>query len=186
MIQINEKNLEEIKNKLNTIRSDLNKIEYLESIFKKDFSIDIKRFALTNLISLYEKNMMYEKAARVLSTKARFDTTFREKIEDYIESAKFFCKVGKIDDAEEMFSRASREANEQQRKELFFKKKQMYLEFAEYLEKTGKRSSSLRFYEILIKIPYLTEEEKTKIKEKLSKTYKLLGRFREAETISKL
>jgi tetratricopeptide (TPR) repeat protein len=185
MVRVIETNLEQIKDKLDSIRTNFNKILYLESAIKKDFSIEIKRFIFMTLVVLYTQDGLYEKAAKTLSSKAKFDLTFKEKIESLISSAELYCKVGKIEDAEEMFSRSFREANEVQRLDILKKRKEMYFNYADYLEKQGKRSSSLKFYEKLMKIR-LEKGERNKAKEKLIKTYTLLGRFKEANIISKM
>ncbi len=185
MVNVTETNLEQIKDKLSGMRTNLNKADYLESAFKKDFSIEIKRFILETLAIMYEQDRMYAKAAKAMSAKARFEVVFKDKIEAYIKAADLYCKVGSIEDAEEMFNRAAREANEAQRKEIIKRRKEMYFRSAESLERAGKRSHSMKFYEKLIKIK-LEDSEKTTVKEKLAKTYKLLGRFKDAEMILKM
>lgn len=185
MVQVLETTLEQVKEKIAGMRTNFNKADYLESAFKKDLSIDIQRFALETLASIYDQDRMYAKAARAMSNKARFDPTFKERIVSYLRAAEFFCMGGTIDDAEEMFNRAVREANEVEKKNILQKRKEMYFTYAEKLEKQGKRSSTLKFYEKLIKIK-LDDTEKEKVKEKLVKSYRLLGLFKEADVVSKL
>lgn len=185
MVQVLETSLEQLKEKLKSMRTNFNKSAYLESAFKKDLSLEIKRFILENLSAIYTQDRMYAKAAKALSNKARFDTTFKEKIDSYIRSAELFCKTGSIEDAEEMFSRAAREANEVERLDIIKKRKEIYFSSLQGLEKQGKRASTLKFYERLIKMK-LTPEEKEGVKEKLVKTYKILGRFKDAEIVFKL
>jgi tetratricopeptide (TPR) repeat protein len=185
MVQVLEKNLEQLKEKLAEMKTNLNKIDYLESAFKKEFSIDAKRFILDSLAELYEKDLLYEKAAKVISNRSVFEITFKEKIESSIKAADFFCKTGKIEDAEAMFSRAVREANEIQRKDILRRRKEMYFRHAEQLEKDGRRSKAMKFYEKLINIK-LEEPEKFMVKERLAKTYRLLGRFKDADMIEKI
>lgn len=182
MVRVIETNLEQIKDRLSEMRTSFNKIDYLESAFKKDLSIDIKRFILETLTDLYEQDRMYAKAAKSMSNKARFDPTFKEKITSYTRAAELFCKVGSIEDAEEMFNRAFREANEKEKLEIVKSRKNLYLTSAENLEKIGKKSSSLKFYEKLIKMK-LESQEKEMVREKLIKTYKLLGRFKDADLL---
>ena len=69
------------------MRTSLNKVDYLESAFKKDLSIEIKKFILKTLSELYEQDRMYSKAAKAMSNKARFDSTFKERITSYITAA---------------------------------------------------------------------------------------------------
>lgn len=185
MIRVSETNLDQIKEKLLGMRTNLNKEDYLESAFKKDLSIEIKKFILATLSELYELDKMYSKAAKAMSNKARFDTTFSDKISSYKKSAELFCKIGSIEDAEDMFSRAFRESNEVKKLEIIKFRKELYLISAEKLENLGKKSNALRFYEKLINMK-LDVSEKERVKGKLVKIYSLLGRFKEAELISKL
>ncbi len=185
MVQVLETNLEQIKERLAKMRTNFNKADYLESAFKKDLSIEIKKFILESLTDIYEQDKMYAKSAKAMSNKARFDSTFKERIVSYLRAAEFYCMVGGIEDAEEMFSRAVREANSVEKMDIIKKRKEMYFSYAEKLEKQGKRSNSMKFYEKLIKMR-LEDSEKEVVKEKLIRTYKLLGKFKDAELISKI
>lgn len=185
MVRVIETNLEQLKEKLKTFRTNLNKSAYLESAFKADLSIEAKRYILETLSEIYIQDRMFSKAAKALSNKARFDTTFKEKIISYIKSAELFSKIGSIEDAEEMFSRATREANEKEKLDILKKRKEIYFNALKELERHGKRASMLKFYEKLIRMN-LTSDEKLEVKEKLIKTYKLLGRFKDAELVSNL
>jgi len=185
MIQVIETNLEQVKERLARMRTNLNKADYLESVFKKDISIEIKRFVLVTLTEIYKQDRMYAKAARVMSNKAGFDPTFKERIISCIKAAELFCEVGSIEDADEMFNRAYREANEVEKLDIIAMRKKTYFYYAEQLERIGKRSSAMKFYEKLIKMR-LGDGEKAKVKEKIVRNYKLLGRFKDAEIVEKL
>jgi tetratricopeptide (TPR) repeat protein len=110
------------------------------------------------------------------------EITFRNKIDSYIGAAEFYSRAGKVDDAEEMFIRASREATTEQRMNINLAKKNIYMVCANDLEKLGKKASALKFYDKLIKTG-LDDIEKGKIKEKLISTHKALGHFREARLL---
>ncbi|MEM4330868.1 MAG: hypothetical protein QW273_02575 [Candidatus Pacearchaeota archaeon] len=183
-MRVNENTIEEIEKKLNSFSTDFNRILYLESAMKKELPIETKRFILNKLISLYEAGRMFEKAGKTLTTKARLDYTFREKIEDFVRAAEMFCKAGKIEDAEIVFTNAINEANEMQRKEISQKRVLMYKQYAEYFEKIGKRSLSAKFYEKLLNIK-INNEEREKIKEKLKNIYLSIGKLKEAKEVSK-
>lgn len=185
VIQVKEKTIEEIENKLSNIATDLNKIAYLESVLKGNFTFEVKRFIWDKLVEFYEERGMFEKAARAISAKAGIDISFREKIESYLKAGELYAKAGKIKDAEEMFIRASREANIEQKQKIKLARKNIYLVSARELEKKGKRANALKFYEKLIKIN-LDDLEKKEVKEKLISTYKILGKFREAELVEGL
>lgn len=184
MINIKEKSLEEVQKKLSTIKTNLNKAEYLESALKKNISLEANRFILKILCEIYEEEKLYEKAAKIYSQKARMEATFKEKISDFLKAAEFFCKVGKIDEAEQMFLSAYREANELERREILKKRKESYYKYGEIFEKIGKKSLAVKFYEKLFNIK-MEDSERIKIKEKLIEIYKKLGRLKEAKEIEK-
>ena len=182
-IQVREKTIEEIEERLAEMNTDLNKINYLESALKEgDFSFEIKRFLWGNLAKLFEDRKMFERAARAMANKAAMEITFKDKIESYTVSAEFFAKLGRVDDADEMFSRALRDANNEQKSRIKLARKNIYLMNARELEKKGKKASASKFYEKLIKME-LDNIEKEVIKERLISTYTSLGMFREAKLL---
>ncbi len=182
-IQVREKTIEEIEKKLGEMGTDLNKIDYLESVLKSaSFSFEIKRFLCKELSELYEERKMFERAARAMSNKAGMEITFKDKIDSYVTAAELFSRIGKVDDADEMFVRAMRDANSEQKTKVKLARKNIYLISAKELESKGKRASAIKFYEKLIKMN-LEDVEKNEIKEKLLRTYKALGLFREARLL---
>jgi tetratricopeptide (TPR) repeat protein len=182
-IRVKERTVEEIERKLLEMQTSLNKIVYLESALKEaGFTFEIKRFLWGELGRLYGEKKMFEKAAKAMANKAGMEITFRNKIDSYIGAAEFYSRAGKVDDAEEMFIRASREAKVEQKIHINLAKKNIYLVCAQDLEKSGKRASALKFYEKLIKTN-LDDIEKNEIKEKLISTHKALGHFREARLL---
>lgn len=183
VIQVRERTIEEIEDKLTEMSTALNKISYLESALNvAGFSFEIKRFLWKELAQLYEERKMFERAARAMANKAGMEVTFREKIDSYVTAAELFSRLGKVDDADEMFVRASRDANDEQRAKVKLARKNIYSISAKELENKGKRASAVKFYEKLIKMN-LDEIEKADIKEKLLLTYKALGLFREARLL---
>jgi tetratricopeptide (TPR) repeat protein len=182
MINIKEKSLEEVQEKLREIKTNLNKAEYLESALKKNISLETNRFILKILCEIYEQEKLFERAGRSYSQKARFDHTFKEKIEDFLKAGENFCKAGKIEEAEQMFLAAYREANELERKEIIKKRKESYLKYGDYFEKTNRKSLAVNFYEKVLNMK-LNEDEKKFIKEKIKEIYLKLGRFKEAKEI---
>jgi tetratricopeptide (TPR) repeat protein len=183
VVQVRERSIEEIEEKLGEMQTALNKINYLESAVKvPGFSFEIKRFVWDALAELYKDRKMFEKAARAMSNKAGIEVTFRDKVESYLGAAELFAKVGKIDDAEEMFVRAGRDANNVEKTKIKLARKNIYLVLAKWLEAEGKRKGAVKFYEKLVKMN-LDEVEKDEIKEKLLVMYKALGMFREARIL---
>lgn len=183
VIRVKEKTVEEIEKKLSGISTTLNKIGYLESALNiSGFSFDIKRFLWKELAKLYEERMMFERAARAMANKAGIEPLFKDKIDSYILAAELYSRIGKVDDADEMFVRASRDANSEQKQKIRLARKNILLISAQNLESKGKKASAIKFYEKLIKMK-LDEEEENDIKSKLKKRYEALGMTREARLL---
>ena len=185
MVQVKEKSLEEIESRLDEMKTDLNRIDYLESALKGEFTFEIKRNLWEKLAELYEERRMFEKAGRAMANKAGIDVTFREKIDSYIKAGELFSRAGKIEDAEDMFIRAGRDASVEQKEQIKLARKNIYVLSAEALEKVGKKGSALKFYEKLIKMR-LEDFEREQVKKRLIEIYKALGKFREVELVEGL
>ena len=177
-IRVIEKTIEEIEARLSTIDTILNKIVYLESALKSNFGIESKRFIWKKISELYEERKMFEKAAKAMMGKAGFDITYSDKIDSYLRAGELYSNAGKVEDADQMFIRASRDANDQQKEKVRLTKKNIYLASAKDLESKGRNASSCKFYEKLIKMN-LDSTEKEQIKQKLISIYKSLGKFKE-------
>lgn len=186
MVDVKEMTKVEIAEKLRNMHTSLTKISYLESALKKTaFTFEIKRFIWDNLILLYEERKMYEKAAKASAGLAGIEVAFREKIECYLKAGEFYSKVGKIEDSEEMFTRAVRNSTSEQKVQILLARKNVYLASAQELISKGKRASALKFYEKLSKMK-LDDLERKEVKENLITIYKALGRFKEAEFLGGL
>lgn len=183
-VQVREKSIGEMEAKLASMATALNKIVYLESALKSiGGNFEIKRFLWGELAKLYEERKMFERAARALGTLASIEPMFRERMDSYVMAAEMFCRVGKIDASEDMFVRALRDAGEADKVRLKLARKNVYLKFAKDLEGRGKRASSVKFYEKLLKMR-LDELERNEVRSKLLISYKALGMFREAKLLS--
>lgn len=183
VIQVREKTIEEIEDKLAKMNTALNKIVYLESALSiVGFDFEVKRILWRKLSNLYEERKMFERAAKAMSNKAGMEISFREKIDNYVNAAELYSRAGKVDDADEMFTRASRDANAEQKMKVKLARKNIYLISAKELENKGKKASAVKFYEKLIKMN-LEDFEKNEIKNKLLVTYKALGLFREMKLL---
>lgn len=183
MVNVKEHLFQDVKAKYETLSTDLTKMEYLESVLKtSDVNMDVKKFALGMLAELYEKRMMYDKAAKAMFGKAGYDITFREKVETYLKAAEYYAKAGSIIGAEDMFSRASREANTEQQAKIALAKKNIYFTIANDLEKRARMSNATKFYEHLLTLK-IDDLEKSLIKKKLTDYYKRMGKFNEARVV---
>ena len=182
-IQIRESTIEQIEKKLEGMQTDLNKIGYLESAVKEaSFSFEIKRYLWKLLADLYEGRKMFERAARAMATKAGMEVMFRDKVDSYVTAAELFARIGKVDDADDMFVRASRDSSEGEKVKVRLARKNIYLVSANELEAKGKRASAVKFYEKLMTMN-LEDVEKDEIRVKLLERYKALGMFREAKLL---
>ena len=186
IVNVREKNIEEIKEKLRSINTDLNKIGYMESAVREPgFSFEIKRFLWGNLSELYQRRKMLERAAKAMANKAGVEITIKDKVESYLVAGELYARLGKIEDADEMFTRAGRDASFEIKEKVRLARKNIYRVCAKELEKSGKRAGTIRYYERLIKMD-LENIEKEEIKRKLLSTYQSLGMFREAKLLEKV
>ena len=185
-IQVRERTIEEIEAKLVGMNTDLNKIGYLESALNvSGFDFEIKRFLWGKISGLYEERKMFERAARAMANKAGVEISLRDKVDSYLTAAELYARIGKVDDADEMFVRAMRDAGAEQKTRVRLARKNIYLVFAQELEAKGKKASAVKFYEKLIKMN-LEDVERAEIKAKLLERYKALGMFREAKLLEGL
>ncbi len=182
-IQIREKTIEEIEDRLSEMNTALNKIMYLESALGiTGFSFEIKRILWKRLSDLYEERKMFERSAKAMSNKAGMEISFKDKVNSYIIAAELYSRAGKVDDADEMFIRALRDSSIEQKIRVKLARKNIYSLSAKELESKGRKASAVKFYEKLIKMN-LEDIEKTVIKERLMTTYKSLGMFREMKLL---
>jgi len=182
-VNVREKSIEEIDEKLHSMNTELNKISYLESALREaGFSYEVKRFIWGKLGELYISRKMYERAAKAISNKAGVEISSRDKIESYLLAGELYAKIGKIEDAEDMFVRASRDGSLEVKEKIKLARKNIYLVCARDLGEKGKRASSVKYYEKLIKMK-LDDVEREEVKNKLIPIYKALGMFREARLL---
>jgi hypothetical protein len=84
-IPIREHTIEQIEERLNSMNTALNKINYLESAINvTGFSFEIKKFILKNLAELYDDRKMYERAARSMINKAGVEASVKDRIDCYM------------------------------------------------------------------------------------------------------
>ncbi len=183
MEDVKDHTIDDIEKKMKEMNTNLNKISYLERIIKeKSFTLEVKRYILGQLSEFYEEQRMYMKAARAMTNKAGIEILTKDKIESYLSAAELYAKLGNVDEADQMFNVALRNTNQSQRTQIMLAKKNIFSEFANKLDKQGKKASAIKFYEKLIKMDLdLTERED--IKSKLKSRYTSLGLFREAKLL---
>lgn len=181
MVNVKERLFQDVKAKVETLSTDLTKMEYLESVLKtSDVNMDVKKFALGILAELYDKKLMFDKAARAMAGKAGYDITFREKVESYIKAGEYHAKAGNILAADDAFARASREGNTEQQSKVALARKNIYFAVANDLEKRMRMANAVKFYEHLLTLK-IDDLEKAMVKKKLVEYYKRVGRFQDAK-----
>jgi tetratricopeptide (TPR) repeat protein len=182
-INVRETSLEEIRMRLAEMNTNLNKINYLESVLNSGgLSLEIKRFLLGELSQNLEERRMLERAAKTVANKAELEPMKKDKIEGYLKAAELYSQVGKVEDADDMFRRAVRDTTPSDHARVILARKNIYMKFAKDLEAKLKRASALKFYERLYKMK-LDESEKEDVKQHLLAMYKALGLFSEAKMI---
>jgi tetratricopeptide (TPR) repeat protein len=183
MVNVKERLFQDVKAKFESLNTDLTKMEYLESVLKtSDVNMDVKKFALGILADLYDKKLMFDKAARAMAGKAGYDITFREKIDSYLKAGEYHAKAGNILAADDAFARASREGNAEQQAKVALARKNIYFAVANDLEKRMRMANAVKFYEHLLELK-LDDIEKAMIKKKLIEYYKRVGRFNDAKMV---
>jgi len=181
MEDVKDHTVEQIENKLKEMNTGLNKISYLEKIIReKSFTLEVKRYILGQLTKFYEEQKMYMKAARAMINKAGIEILAKDKIDSYLFAAELYAKLGDVDEADQIFNVALRNTSPSQRTQIMLAKKNIFLQFANQLDKQGKKASAIKFFEKLIKME-LDPIEKEDIKSRLKARYTSLGLFREAK-----
>ncbi len=108
-VAVRERTIEEIVEKIGSMDTALNKIIYLESALKETgFGFEIKRFLWGSLSELYSERKMFEKAARAMGNRASLEVMAKDRMESFISAAELYSRVGKVEESEAMFTRASR------------------------------------------------------------------------------
>tara|TARA_Y100000310_G_scaffold75804_1_gene72197 strand:+ start:11484 stop:12047 length:564 start_codon:yes stop_codon:yes gene_type:complete len=185
-INVRETNLEEIQARLKEMNTDLNQVNYLEAALSSGgFSLEIKRYLYGELSKLLEGRKMLERAAKAISNKAGIEPMKKDKIEGYLKAAELYSQIGKVEEADDMFRRATRDTTPSDHARVVLARKNIYMKFAKELESKQKRASAIKFYERLFKMS-LDDSEKASVKESLLSLYKALGLFSEAKMIEGL
>jgi hypothetical protein len=179
---VREKNLQEVKAKVDSIVSDFGKVSYLESALTQSFTFDVKRFLYTKLAEVCEQKKMYEKAGRALLNRTTIEVTYRERISTFIKSAEMFVKAGKLEMANQTFLKAYAEGNSQEKTMIKQKMVDTIKACADEAEKTGRKQVVIPYYIKLLEMP-IGEQERQQIKQKLISAYKTLGKFAEVKSL---
>jgi hypothetical protein len=179
---VREKNLEEVKQKINSMVSDFVKISYIESALTHNFTFDVKRYLYTTMADLCERKKMFDRAAKAIVNRTTIEVTFRERIASFLRAGELYAKEGRVEDSVQTFMKAYAEANSQQKTEIKQKMMDTLRACAAETEKTGRKQAVITYYEKLLELP-IGEIERRQIKEKLIVIYKSLGKFTEVKSL---
>ena len=180
---IAEKTKSEIEKRLSEM-GDYVKMSYLQRALKSGLDFDIRKFVLLRLAGIYEAKKMYLEAARLVKSAGEINTTFKDKIKDYMHSAELYIKGGNYEEADLIFSQAFALGNLNERKELTNKKKNLYLTQAKILYNSDKRSQAKIIYEKILRLD-LNPDENLEVQDKLLDIYDKLGLVREYYNLKK-
>ena len=140
---IGEKNRVEIEQKLNTM-GDYVKMNYLQRALKSPIDFDTKKFVLVKLTEIYDKSKMYLEAARMMKSGAEINTTFKDKMKDYMKAVEYYIKGGDYAEADRIFAQALALASEREKVDLKTILKGIYYNQAKNYSMADKRNYTKR------------------------------------------
>jgi len=180
---IAEKTKSEIEKRLEGM-GDYVKMSYLQRALKSGLDFDTRKFVLLRLAGIFEAKKMYLESARLVKSAGEINTTFKNKIKDYMKSIELYIKGGNYQDADIVFSQALALGSDREKKELKNKFKDTYMMQAKIYFNTGKRSQAKITYEKILTLD-LSPSEKKEVQEELLEIYNKLGNVREYYSLKK-
>ena len=168
-------NKKDIEMKLVNV-GDYVKMDYLQQCLKKHLDFDTKKFVLTKLSGIYESRKMFLEAGRLIRIAADINTTFDNKVNDFLKSSELFVKAGSFDESDVSIAKAIAIANDRQKVFIKIKMKDFYKAQALEFLRRDKRKHALETYEKLLTfdLDYL---EKKDVQTNLLSLYKQLGQI---------
>jgi tetratricopeptide (TPR) repeat protein len=159
-------------------KGDFVKIDYLTRLLKQGLALDKKKFVYEKLAEVYEKKGMLSSAAKVYNSLAIFSIAFSEKSRHHVKEAELYIKVGAFESADGAMKKASKEATEMEKQNIYQTIKVFYKRQAQAHEKDLRRGHAVRIYEKILEMN-ISELEREEIKQKLMVLYEKLGRLKE-------
>jgi len=175
-----ETKIPEIELKLRQIGGDMLKIEYLENCLKQPLVNDVRRFCHLKITDLYSQKGMYFEAAKNMNGAAECATTYKDKMQLYMNEASLWIKKAEYGNAENAFKKALACGNAVEKEALKQQLKKEYFVLAESLEKRERNTAAIGVYERIIALAWISQAEKDKIIAKLAKLYSGIGKIPEA------
>lgn len=150
-MRVREKTKQEIEERYAGM-GDFVKLDYLSSCLKKSLDFDTRKFVLVKLGGLYEQKRMYSKAGSSMISAAEINTTFQNKINDFVKASELFVKAGDYSLAEGSMKKAIALANVKQKVEIKNSVKEFYKAQARVLVGKDRRNHALLAYESLLNL----------------------------------
>ena len=181
---IKEKTRREVEEKLKSL-GDFVKIDYLTSCLKQQVDFDTRKFVLLQLSKLYEDKKMFVEAGKMIELAANINTTFQNQINDFLKAAELFVKGGDFDKADKSFEKALVAGNTVEKVMIKHRRKEIYIQQAEFYLKNDRRNHAALSYERLLSFD-LDILEKKKVQEKLLNLYEKLGKIRDYYSLKRI
>ena len=174
---ITETTKQAIEQKLATM-GEYVKMSYLQRALRSGLDFETKRFALLKLAEIYTTKSMFAEAARAMKSAAEINTTYRDKIRDYMKAVDAFIKSGDYQEADILLSQALALGNDKEKKEIKDAQKKYYMAQASAYMAIDKRTQAKRIYEKIVTLE-LTSDERKNVQQNLLGLYEKLGNVRE-------
>lgn len=182
-MQVREKGRKEIEARFNDM-GDYVRIDYLSSCLKSGLDFDTRKFVLVKLSGLFETKRMFLDAGKMMKGAAEINTTFQNKIEDFVKACELFIRAGDYYESDGTLKSALSVANEKQRDEILKKVKEIYKTQAKFFVSNDKRKHAMEIYERVLAMDLGTEESAEVMKILLG-LYDSLGKIREYNLLVK-
>jgi len=157
---------------------DYVKMSYLQRALKSGLDFDSRKFVLTKLAEIYEQRKMYLEAAKMLKAAAEINTTFKDKIKDYMKAVEMFVKGGEFTESDRIFAQALALGNESEKYAMKIQRKNAYLAQARFFLSNDKRNNARLIFEKSLTLD-LDMQEKKDVQKQLLELYNKLGLVRE-------
>lgn len=155
-------------------KGDFVQIDYLEKFLKEPLTMEMKKFILLKIGSIYENAKMFDEAAKMYDSAAGISLSFFEKIKNYLKATECYVKTGEFDRMELSVRKALGEANSREKEDVYASVRMFLREQARVSEAEMKRNHAAKYYEKLLEMG-VDDKEKEEIREKLIYLYDKLG-----------
>lgn len=163
---------------------DFVKMSYLQRALNSGLDFETRKFVLLRLGGIYEARRMNLEAARLIKSAAEINTTFKDKIRDFMRAVDLYIKGGDYNEAERIFNQSLALGSDRDKDEMKQKLKDFYLTQAKIFLNLDKRTSAKTIYERLLGLD-LGVEERTRVQRELLALYDKLGCVREYFNLKK-